>query len=374
MKKILAALFGAALLVAGGTAPAEVSVRSGARLDLWEDTRDFSGSQAVVPLRVEWSKGPAAVSLLAGFARTEVNLPGAGDRSLADLLDTKLNLSWFVEGKLPVDLLLGLDINLPTGRTDLPAANLVLIQDAEIAAVTSFGEGVNVNPTLSAVREWGAWAAGLGAGYAVRRPYDVSSEAGLADFDPGDVLSLNALVTRSFARGYTGRLFGRFCRFGKDRLGGADYFREGDYRMIGLGVFRSGAAWEADTSLRATFRGRTEIRSGGALVEEPNRSRGDEWTLEAQVRHRPKDNVALSASLRGLLVAKNGYPHDSPRFNGERRKISLSLGCDRTYPRGLTAGVSLSGFVLSEETQSLPVPRAERTTRGAALSFRIGLN
>ena len=195
----------------------------------------------------------------------------------------------------------------------------------------------------------------------------------LTDYDPGDILSLNALVQRECSKGYVGRFFGKFSRFGKDRLRGADLFREGEYRMVGVGISRAGAAWEADVNLRGTFRGKAEILSGGSLVTEPERSRGDEWSAEASVRHALRKDVSLSGSVRGLIVAKNGYSDGSSRHNGSKEKIALSVGCDRSFASGMAVGVSLKGFLMSEEAQSVPLFREERTSRGIALAFRIGV-
>jgi len=357
-----------------GAHAAGLSVESGVQQEYWEDTRDSSGSQTLVPLRIEWSGGDATIGLLTGAVHAAVEVPGAADRSLTHTLDTKLGLSYVVVGKLPVDLLIGLDLNLPTGKTDLSAADLALIRDPETVTITTFGEGVNINPTLSFVREWGPWAAGGGIGYNVRRTYDVSGEAGLTDYGPGDIFSLNALLQRECSRGYVGRVFGKFSRFGKDRLRGAALFREGDYRMAGIGLSRAGEKWEADVNLRGTFRGKAEVLSGGSLVTEPERSRGDEWSAEASVRHALRKDVFLSASLRGLLVSGNGYSGGAPRHNGSKEKVALSVGCDRRFEGGMEAGVSLKGFLMSEETQTVPQFLEERTTRGIALAFRIGLN
>ena len=362
------------LLWSIGAHAAGLSVESGVQQEYWEDTRDSSGSQTLVPLRIEWSRGDATIGLLTGAVRATRDTPGTADRSLTHTLDTKLILSYVVQGKFPVDLLVGMDVNLPTGKTDLSIADLALILDPEIVSITTFGEGVNVNPTISLAKEWGPWAAGIGIGYNVRRTYDVSTEAGLTDYDPGDILSLNALLQRECSRGYVGRVFGKFSRFGKDRLRGADLFREGDYRMVGAGISRAGSAWEADVNLRGTFRGAAEIRSGGSLVTEAERSRGDEWSAEASVRHTLRKDVSLSGSVRGLIVSENGYPEGASRHNGSKEKIAISIGCDRSFASGMAVGVGLKGFLMTEEAQSVPQFREERTSRGIALAFRIGLN
>lgn len=362
------------LLWCTGAHAAGLSVESGVQQEYWEDTRDSSGSQTLVPLRIEWNKGDATIGLLTGAVHAAFDSPGTPNPSLTHTLDTKLNLSYVLQGKLPVDLLIGMDLNLPTGKTNLSISELWLIQDPEIVSITTFGEGVNINPTLSFAKEWGPWSAGAGVGYNIRRSYDFSSEAGLSDYDPGDILSLNALLQREYPRGYVGRVFGKFSRFGKDHLHGADLFREGDYRMVGVGISRTGAAWEADVNLRGAFRGKAEILSGGSLVTEPERSRGDEWSAEGSVVHALRKDVSLSGSVRGLIVAKNGYSEGTSRYNGSKEKIALSVGCDRRFASGMAAGVSLKGFLMTEEAQTIPQFIEARTVRGIALAFRIGLN
>jgi hypothetical protein len=361
------------LVWCGGARAADLAIESGVQRDYWEDTRDSSGSQTLVPLRIEGSRGDFTVSLLTGVVRSTLDVPGAVDHSLTHTLDTKLNLSWFVQGLQPVDLLFGLDFNLPTGKTDLSLADLSLILDPEIATITTFGEGVNINPTISFARDWGPWTAGGGVGYNVRGKYDFSREAGLTDYDPGNILSLNALLQHECSKGYVGRIFGKFSRFGKDRIKGADYFREGDYRMVGVGISRAGAVWEADVNLRGTFRGKADLLSSGSLVEEPERGRGVEWGAEAGVRRALGKDLSLSGSVRNLIVSKNGYSGGASRHNGAKEKFSLGIGCENRFAGGMTAGVALKGFLMSEDAQAVPQIREERTSRGISLSFLVGL-
>jgi hypothetical protein len=73
-------------------------------------------------------------------------------------------------------------------------------------------------------------------------------------------------------------------------------------------------------------------------------------------------------------VAKNGYPEAASRHNGSKEKIALSVGCDRRFASGMAVGVSLKGFLMTEEAQAVPQFREERTSRGIALAFRIGIN
>jgi hypothetical protein len=350
------------LLWCTGSHASGVSVESGIQQEFWEDA--IIGKPGSSPPgssgRGKRDDRPADRAVLSTYQD--------GDRSLTNTLDTKINFSYVVQGKLPVDLLFGMDVNLPTGKTDLSSADLLaLVRDSEIVTVTMFGEGVNLNPTLSLAKEWGPWSARVSA---ITSPRHFAT--GWTTTIPGTSLhECTGVGVFPWARQ---AVFGKFSRFGKDRAPSTDLFREGDYRMAGVGLSRSGAAWEADVNLRGAFRGKTENLSGGTLVTEPERSRGDEWSAEASVRHALRKDLSLSGSVRGLIISKNGYSEGASRHNGSREKIALSVGCDRRFANGMAAGVSLKGFLMTEEAQTVPQFIENRTSRGIALAFRIGLN
>jgi hypothetical protein len=79
----------------------------------------------------------------------------------------------------------------------------------------------------------------------------------------------------------------------------------------------------------------------------------------------------VTGSVRGLIVAKTDIPR--VRATTVQRRRSRSVGCDRRFPNGMAAGVSLKGFLMTEEAQAVPQFREERTI-WIALAFRIGLN
>lgn len=76
--------------------------------DWWKDNSGSRGMQAYVPLRIEARHQDFSISALTGYAYTQIN-PHVGEtRSLSHLLDTKVNLSYEILDKLPLDLLIGL--------------------------------------------------------------------------------------------------------------------------------------------------------------------------------------------------------------------------------------------------------------------------
>ena len=103
--------------------------------------------------------------IVAGGAYTLFSPGDSASSSLGAMLDTKMNLSYEFSKKWPVDILFALDMNLPTGTTNLSRKEERLIMDPDLISVTTFGEGFNVNPSVIFSRQWGdQWVTGVGFG------------------------------------------------------------------------------------------------------------------------------------------------------------------------------------------------------------------
>ena len=153
------------ILTLGTSWAIDWNVQTLSNYDWWKDNSGSRGMQVHVPLRIEARHQDFSISALTGYAYTQIN-PHLGEtRSLSHLLDTKVNLSYEMVDKLPLDLLIGLDFNLPTGKTDFKERDLSLIMDPDLISINRLGEGFNFGPTLSLAKQLGNWDGGIGAGY-----------------------------------------------------------------------------------------------------------------------------------------------------------------------------------------------------------------
>ena len=100
--------------------------------------------------------------------------PVGSSDSLSCIIDTKANFSYEIVDKFFADLIFGLDFNLPTGKTKLNLEQQGLVLDPDLVAISRFGEGFNVNPTITMAKVWNNFAAGIGVGYLWRGEYDYS--------------------------------------------------------------------------------------------------------------------------------------------------------------------------------------------------------
>jgi hypothetical protein len=364
-----------ALILAAAASAADVSIRTGFDYDWWKDDKDGTGRQAYVPVRIEMKHQELTVGLLSGIQRTRFERAGQTSRELSSPLDTKVTSSYAILGKLPVDILLGLDLNLPTGKTNLSQDDLVLLMDPELVSINSFGEGFNVNPTLSVAKAWGNWIAGIGAGYAWRGKYDFSTDLGMKDFKPGDIVTANAMAKYGFAPGWSARFFGGAAWYGKETWQGAAHFKEGDFYAVGAGLDRSWDKTSAGIALKAVLRQKSDIPDGsGGLSPEAKNVHGNEWWLTAGLRHQLDGKTVVSSDLTGLLIAANGYSGDSARRVGERTKVALGVGVTRDLGEGVEAGLGIKGFAMHDDEANFPQFRSARSYRGASAVLSLGKN
>ena len=374
MKKIVHILVSSVfILIAGVCSAADVQVQTGFNYDWWDDNKDNNASQFYIPIRIMGWHEDFSLSILTAYADTHRHI-GQENSSLNHLLDTKINSSYAITGKLPVEILIGLDFNLPTGKTNLSKKELTLIMDPDLISINNFGEGFNINPTITIAKEWGRWVAGIGFGYLWRGEYDFSSDINITDYDPGDIFNINAEIRYYFSSNMYARLFGSHAWYGKDKVRGTDFYQEGDFSLLGLGVYynQMKKKWDAGLTLQAILRDKSKFQdTPGILVTEPNNIHGDEWIGDLFVRYFVNDKTALKTFVQGRLYTENDYPSNSPRFIGQREKFSLGLGVSRILSPNIEAELDVKGFVKHDDEIHFPEFQSARRFRGFSVALML---
>jgi hypothetical protein len=367
------AFLGAALLLAPGTVRAvDLEVETGATYNGWRGSDGSHGSQFTVPVRISGALGDFSATLLTAYAYTGTDDDRGLDETVGTLLDTKVGGTYALVRKLPVDLLFGLDLNVPTGKTDLSRDELRLSDslDPELVSVTTLGEGFNVNPTLTLAKVWGSVGAGLGFGYLWRGSYDASST--LQDFDPGDLANLTGELRWAFAPDWEGRVLGKYARYGRDHLDGEETFREGDFASLLLGVRRTADRWGTALTLQGIYRGKSEILDGsGDLGTEDENSHGTEYRGTVTFQYSPTASTGLTTSLAGLFVTHNGYSDSESRYVGSRKKVSLTLGGSHRFTPVLEGRLGVCGFWMDDDEMNFPSHKDSTIYRGVAATANL---
>ena len=399
---LVAALFIFVFYV-GISSAADIKAETGFYFDWWKDDAHRRGQQAYIPISLEGQFKEFSIKVLTGEAYTQLDPLGSSSRSLTHLLDTKVNLSYEILGKLPVDLLIGLDFNLPTGKSDLKTKDQVLMMDPDLVSITKFGEGFNINPTLSLAKEWGKLVTGVGVGYVWRGEYHFTTKLleiwdeftfttqryYARDYDPGDIFNVNAEVRYDVLTNGQARLFGNYVWYGIDKLKNKNFYQEGDLLLLGLGFQYNQKKWDAGFTFRSIFRNKSKIKQDLGNVwaypesewyvrglsqpihTEDQNSHGDEWVADLSIRYFWDEKTTIKSFLQGLYITKNDYPSNSSRFIGRREKGSLGLGISRIFLPYLKGELFVKGFLMHDEERFLPEFLGERDYRGYSVGLQL---
>lgn len=332
----------------GSSMAGNISIHSGLNYNYWDSDANDRGSQTYVPVTIDAGYHDLSLKVLTAFAYTDGSPPDGSKQSLSSVIDTKVNVSYALLERLPVDVLFGVDVNLPTGKTKLDFTEHQLLHNPDLVTITKYGEGFNVNPTITVAKQQERWAIGFGVGYLLRGEYDFSED--VLDYDPGDIFNLTAEAVYAFSDRWQGRLFGELALYGTDEMDIQDYYREGDYLLAGVGADYIETQWEASLSVKGIFRGKSEFQEADlALSTEDQNSYGDEYHIDLLWMYRLNPQTAISSNLNYLLLTENEYESTSPLYFGSKQKISFGVSVQRQFASHLTGKIGLDGYLLDEE-------------------------
>ena len=346
MRRIV--LFLLVIVMAAGVQKAsavDVRLMTGFDFNRWYSDHDSRGMQTSIPVIIYAEQSNFSTKILTSFAHTQSDMFGKGSNSLGCVIDTKLNLSYSIIDQFFADCLLGFDVNLPTGRTELDAKELELAMDPDLVAITQFGEGLNFNPTFTLAKVWNNWAAGVGVGYLWRGEYDYSEM--IHNYDPGEILSLTGEIVYSLSSRWQCRLFGEFAFYDNDEVDNEKYYEEGNFVLTGFGVNYSQDDWDIALTVQGIFRGKSAFQEEGEGIKTEDRSSyGDEWNADFVWRYNFSKETVLRTQVYYLIVAENDYGTDSSFYIGEKEKISVAVALLSQLTPNLRGEFSLSGYTM----------------------------
>jgi len=362
---ILVGIFSAALPLYA----AETNFNTGLMFNTWKDDDSDKGFQSAIPIELSADVSGVNLDLLNAFVYTWVNQKNMPNANLGNFLDTKVNVSYQLEDVIPVNILFGLGLNLPTGTTDLSQRQLILVSDPDLMPFTSFREGFNVNPYISLSKEWKKLVVGIGAGYTYRGKYDYSEST--QDFKPGNLITASAEAAYSFTDSIHAGIFGEYANYSTDTVDGNDYYKEGDLFVIGIGAGYSQPSWELDINLAGLFRNKSKFLTSDQILEpEAKNSHGIEYDAGIAYKYFLNELTALGAGVDFAYLGKNEYPSDSPYYIGNRTKVALSGGIDRTFMDNLKGGASINLYTIKEE-RDWEHPDGSRTYYGGTVTASV---
>jgi hypothetical protein len=316
----------ALLISAVGATPAaadEWTAWTGIHLDAWSGAGQ-DGHQVLAPLSLAFDTPFWGLSIR-GAVGDSARDPGGNRQSgqITGLTDSTLAgyYRWVVAD---VEIRAGLNLDLPTGVSRLKTRDLAAIQDEDLALLERFGEGFDVNPTITAYRSFGRFGVGGGVGYLWTGEYDPTEDIPGDDLDPGDELTVTALADVSIADAT--RLIGTvtYTMFSADSLGGRDTFQEGDELDFRVTLEWRPEPWWIAVTFRDIVRFKAErLDAAGRLTTEPRNSRGNDIRGAVVVGYIFDEFWTIQGAVEVKHVLANDYPESDPLFDGGRTKIAV---------------------------------------------------
>jgi hypothetical protein len=342
-------LFG--VLLSTMPAQGEIYVHTGFQMDWWESDAGDKGTQSHIPLEVGCNIDQFAFRLLTAQVYNRIEPDDGETRSIDGLVDTRVNMSYTIVDRLPVDLLVALDLNLPTGKTRLNALDAIAISNSDLVTITRMGEGLNINPSISVAKQWNRLLAAVGVGYIWRGEYDPTDD--LRNYDPGNALNLNADVVYTFDTHWAGRLFGGYTDFEADQWQDHEYYEPGAAWFTGVSLNYTRARWQVGATVTSIRRAKeARLDYSGELETEASNSYGDEMRFEIGGGLQLTDRTDFNTTVRYLTVAANDYDPADFRNVSKETKSTLAFELLHRWSARWESGLRLSFFSLDFENNA----------------------
>jgi hypothetical protein len=320
-------LAAALILVVACAAPQaqadEWTAWTGLHLDAWSGA-DQDGRQILVPLALYFDTPRWGINVKGAVGNSERD-PGGGRPSgeITGFTDTTV-AGYYRLVVSDVEIRAGLNLDLPTGVSTLKTRDLVAIQDEDLALLERFGEGFDVNPTVSAYRNFGRFGIGGGIGYLWTGEYNPTEDIPNDDLDPGNELTIVLLGDVYVAEAT--RLVGSvsYTMFSEDELGGRETFKEGDEIDIRVSLEWRPEPWWVVVSVRDIVRFKADrLDASGGLSTEPFNSRGNDIRGSVVVGYIVDDVWTVMGAVEVKHVFANDYPASNILYDGGRTKVAI---------------------------------------------------
>ena len=157
------AILCAAILCAGPhDACGEFALSGGMRCDMFtaDLSPDTQGYEITTPLGISWQQQQMLVVLETAYSNANVSVDGDSS-TISGFTDTRLSASYAFP-QLPLGVILGLDMNLPTGKATLDEheRKAEIGENGDLFEVDDFGEGLNIGPSIGVVKKFGSLSLG----------------------------------------------------------------------------------------------------------------------------------------------------------------------------------------------------------------------
>jgi hypothetical protein len=372
MRRAVAIALWALVAALGAGRPAaadEWSLRTGVHVDAWSGAGQ-KGHQVLAPIGLSYDTPDWGLNIRGALGTSERDPGGAGGAgSVSGFTDTTVG-GYYRLTAGPYEIRLGLDLDLPTGKSNLSGRDRFAVQDEDLALLERFGEGLDVNPTVTVYRSFGRFGLGLGLGYLWTGKYDPTGDVPGDDLDPGDELVV-ALTGEWFVTDtIRATLLAAYTYFTKDERGGIELYREGGEIDVRAGLEWRPEPWFATAYVRNIVRFKSDrLDAAGRLATESRNSHGNDFRAGTAVGYVLSDDWTVAGAVDVRYVAANDYASTDVLYDGGRLKVAIGPSVTWSPSRWLAVDAGVRYFFMDVE-RSPSFPRAG-TINGVHADLRV---
>lgn len=349
----------------------ETSISMGVRYDTFSDDQSpkGTGTELTIPFGAIYRRDRLLLRLEAAYSRANVD-PGAdATADIRSFTDTLLAGSYMFLN-LPVGIVVGLDVNVPTGKERLGQTEQVAEagERHDLFEVDNFGEGLNVGLNLGLVKKLGPLNLEVSGTYIFKQQYDPTREISGDDLDPGDQTLVFAMLQWKAASWCRMETMTAYSHSFPEKIDGRKSFQEGDKVLLGGTLRLRRHPLEFALGVQNMVQGKGKELVEGTLKTEPENSNNPElfgW-FDLTYRVSAKLDLQMRGDIRHYGESDRKMELNGLPFEGERLRYAIGPGAMYLLNEHISCNV-LAKFFLMEQKRDILLDQ-DVTFRGVNVS------
>lgn len=258
----------------------EMSLSTGMRYDWFHDdsTSQTSGAELTIPVGFAYKQDRLSLAIATAFASATVETGATAGSSISSAADTLVSFSYLL-WNVPVGIMAGVDVNLPTGRAQLSDTEqrVEAGENSDLFSVDNFGEGLNVGLNLGVMKELGKVRLAVNGAYLFKGGFDPTQDIANDDLDPGDQVLFVGMWKWQAAAAVTLDVNASYAWFAADHRNGQEIFQQGPQVALGANLRVAQRAWGVAVGVQQAFHARNKYLELAGVQTETENSNGNQF-------------------------------------------------------------------------------------------------
>lgn len=358
LKQIFAIVLFLGLFLKVSLVQAERSLSIGFSYDAFSDDRSpqASGSEFTFPVSLQYEQRKWLFRLDTAYSHAMVQPGSDSQKTLSNLTDSLCTFSYTLF-ECPINILLGLDVNFPTGKEQLSQKEKIVEagENNDLFKVDDFGEGLNVGLHLGLAKELPDLRIGVYGGYTVYGEYDPTRDIPDDDFNPGDQVFLMAALDWQAAPQFLLDTFLAYSYFGVDQINDRQIFQEGDKFVFGGGFYGRYDPLSLSVNWQNAVQAKNDELVKESLETEAENSNRFEFLGSVDLGYACSPELALHwlGDIRYYGESKRRSPLNGRPYEGRRMRYAFGPGFSYTYDQHFSYHGLVKYFVLHQKPNVL---------------------